>query len=301
MQRKLLFLVNPISGTKNKQKAKKIIHAFAMEKGLPFEILHTNKEGQYDFLKERLEVESFTDVIIAGGDGTIRSVIAALREVKVNFGILPMGSGNGLALSSNIPRNLNKALKVIYQGKARKVEAMEVNGVFSCMLSGVGFDGKIAHDFDKSKTRGLLTYIKISLINYLKGGPYKFRLHIGNLNFDLQAWFICIAVGNQFGNSVTIAPKASLSDGLIDLIAVRKMNKFMLPFRVVNQLFGFNPMIKLGPDLKSIPKVIYYQSTEFYIENPTLAPMHVDGDPIEASEKIKISIIPDCYSLIMPD
>ena len=118
MHRKLLFLINPISGTRNKNRLTQAITKETTHRNIPFEIIPTAIEGKYDFLIEKISQEKITDVIVCGGDGSINHVASALIGINVNIGIIPMGSGNGLAFAAKIPFNISKALDVIFNGKA---------------------------------------------------------------------------------------------------------------------------------------------------------------------------------------
>src|SRR6476661_6525276 len=103
MKRRILYFINPISGTKSKDAIRELIEKKTREQNIPFEILPTRKDGNYAFLIDRIRKETITDIIICGGDGTVNQMASALQGIKVNLGILPMGSGNGLALAAGIP------------------------------------------------------------------------------------------------------------------------------------------------------------------------------------------------------
>src|SRR5215471_9258677 len=114
--RKIIFLVNPISGTSKKDAVLKYIEkAFKKEK-IDFEIVPTDPAGNYDFLKDKIHREHITDIIVIGGDGSVNQVIQALHTEPVKFGVIPVGSGNGFAFAANIPRNIKKAIDIIIHG-----------------------------------------------------------------------------------------------------------------------------------------------------------------------------------------
>ena len=187
-----------------------------------------------------IKKEVITDVVICGGDGTVNAVVNALQGVQVNIGIIPMGSGNGLAFAAKIPKQTGRALDIIFKGNACPIDAFHINEKFSCMLCGIGFDAVVAHEFAKQKTRGLQTYIRISTMKFFKSKPYPFEIKLDDRIIKTDAYFISIANSNQFGNNVTIAPRASMSDGLLDIVIVKKMNKISLPFSVLLQVAGNN-------------------------------------------------------------
>jgi diacylglycerol kinase family enzyme len=111
-----------------------------------------------------------------------------------------------------------------------------VNEEFSCMLSGIGFDAKVAHDFANKTSRGLITYTQQSIVNFFKAHPYQFEVSVDGFSFFTEAFFISVANANQFGNNFTIAPKASLSDGMLDVVIVQKMHKAKLPFAILKTI-----------------------------------------------------------------
>ena len=298
MPRKILYFINPVSGPKRNISPAEVIIAATTSKQIAYEIAETNAEGNYPNLAEKVFQEQFTDVVIYGGDGTVSQVAAALLDVNVNIGIIPSGSGNGLALAANIPKDIHKALTVIFNGEPDHIDAFLINDKFSCMLSGLGLDAQVAHDFAKASTRGLPTYIKKTIANFFKAQPYTFDILIDGQTLNTPAFFISIANGNQFGNNVKIAPKASLKDGLIDLVIVSKMSKGMLLWSVAKHLLTGKPASK--ENKYQHKKIIYLQLPAFEIHNHAMAPLHIDGEPANTAQHFKIKVIPGAFKLIMP-
>lgn len=299
MPRKIIYLINPISGTKGKSTLVRIITEKTTKQNIPFEILPSNVEGDYHFLKEKIINENITDVVVCGGDGTMSAVSGSLLGSDINMGIIPMGSGNGLALAAKIPVKTSKALDIIFSGKALPVDGFFINGQFSCMLCGIGFDAQVAHDFALTPKRGLQTYIRISMINFFKAKPFWFNIESKVHRFDSEAFLISIANSNQFGNNFKIAPQASLHDGLLDIVIVKKMNKIMLPFSVIGQITGINAMQKIEDHINR-RNIFYFQTSELIIKNKDLALLHIDGDPKPTADEFKIKIQPNAFRLMQP-
>ena len=299
MHRKIIYLINPISGTKEKSTLQEIIIKKTRDANIPFEILPTSKIGDYTDIRDRIINDKVTDIVTCGGDGTISSVASALMDLDVRFGIIPMGSGNGLALAAKIPVAPIRALEIIFKGKSAKVDGLYINNRFSCMLCGIGFDAQVAHDFAKEKKRGLQTYLKISAINFFKSKPYPFTIESKEKTFDTEAFFISIANSNQFGNNFTIAPQASLQDGLMDIVIVKKMNKLMLPFSILGQITGINAVQQLDDHIDK-RNIIYFQAKSLVIHNTSEAPLHIDGDPAASSTLFDIRIKPKAFRLLQP-
>ncbi|MFN5477783.1 MAG: diacylglycerol/lipid kinase family protein, partial [Sphingobacteriales bacterium] len=233
--------------------------------------------------------------VLIGGDGTVSHSTSVLRGLPVEFAVIPAGSGNGLARAANIPTDPLEALELAVYGKAIWIDAFTINQHFSCMLSGIGFDAQVAHDFAKMKTRGLWTYARISAANFFDAVEYPFTLHLNGKEVHTEAYFISIANGNQFGNNFTIAPKAQLNDGLLDIIIVQKMNKMQVLLSVFYQMkYG-----TVQHDIKDKEGILYFQASSIEIHNPMLAPLHVDGDPVETSKLIKVDLLPKALPLIL--
>lgn len=294
--RRFIFLINPRAGVQTGKPLTQIIEERCNAAHQSFEIVHTVADGNYSFLIEKIQNEAITDVIICGGDGTISAVASAIRHLNINIGILPRGSGNGLALAAGISKDPNKALDLIFKGSTSIVDAFLINNQFSCMLSGLGFDAQVAHDFDREQKRGFWKYVKLVMKNMFSLKTYPFTIESSEKNFSARAYFISIANSNQFGNHFTIAPKASLNDGLLDIVVVEKTNLLLLPFRVLWHI-RFGTFTK--PEAKSYG-ITYFQTGSLTIHNPSSAPLHIDGDGKETSELFRIEIIKNAYRLLMP-
>jgi len=295
MQRKIIYLINPISGTKGKTSLKELIERETGKRQIPFEILPTSANGDYSFVKQKIITEQITDVVICGGDGTVNQVVQGLASTDVQFGIIPMGSGNGLALAAGIPRASAKALEIVFTGKAIYTDGFTVNEHFACMLCGLGFDAQVAHEFADQPKRGLGTYASLTTRHFFNAKPYPFRVNANKLEFSTEAFFLSIANSNQFGNNFTIAPKAILSDGLLDVVIVKKIAKPLLLLTVMRQVLA-GRIRRIENSMNS--PVIYFQTEELFISNPAGAPIHIDGEPWECQRQLHIKVLPRYFKLI---
>ncbi len=294
-QKKLIFLVNPISGTRPKADLAELVNQTAERFQSQAIVLPTVASGDYSFVRQRIEEEGYTDVIVCGGDGTVNNVMSDLRDLDIHFGIVPCGSGNGLAYCAGIPKNPQKAIELAFTGKARYIDAFLVNEQFACMLCGLGFDAKVAHDFAQQPGRGLLTYTQQTIKNYFTATTYHFDMVVEEHVIQTDAFFISVANSNQFGNQFTIAPKASLNDGLLDIVVVPKMNKAILPFALMQQVRTGQLTSALEEQAGTIQ---YFQTAKIQIRNKDLAPLHIDGEPRESLETLNIRVLPRCVQLI---
>jgi diacylglycerol kinase (ATP) len=299
MQRRFIYFINPISGTKGKILLLETIKKKTTEKNIPFEILHTNAAGDYSYLHQKITVEKITDIIVCGGDGSVNQIAGALLGVNVNIGIVPMGSGNGLAFAAKIPKAANGALDVIFKGNTSYIDSFYINKRFSCMLCGLGFDAQVAHNFAQQKKRGLATYVKQSVKHFVTAKTYPFSLSVDDDTIVTDAFFISIANSNQFGNNFTIAPRASLHDGLLDIVIVNKMSKMRMVWNILKQIRS--GQVRPYEDKKYHRTDIgYFQTKKLIIQNPQLAPLHIDGEVVETATSFKIEIIEKAFRLLMP-
>jgi diacylglycerol kinase (ATP) len=272
MQRRFLFLLNPRAGTHKGPHLPALIQQRCNEAQVEYTIDHSRADADYNWLRTKITHEFITDVVVAGGDGTISTVVAAIRDLPVSIGIIPRGSGNGLAFAAGISKDATKALDIIFKGKPQQVDAFMINEHFSCMLSGLGFDAQIAHEFDRQQKRGFWKYTQLTLRNLTGIKPFLFHVQSKDLNLSLHAFFISIANSNQFGNL------------------------FNLLVRVLWHIrFG-----TFTSDYAKRKGITYFQTDELVIENPGLAPFHIDGDGKQTAEKFTVKIIPGAYSLLMP-
>lgn len=296
MQRRFLFLRNPRAGVQKGVPLTQLIQQKCNAASLAYEIRDTSANGNYEWLCTKIVTDHITDVIICGGDGTISAVAASVCNLNVNIGIIPRGSGNGLAFAAGIPKNPEKALDIILKGHSSFVDAFTINNQFSCMLSGIGFDAQVAHDFDRQTKRGFLKYIQLTLKNLFKIKTYPFTIRSSSITITPKAHFVSIANSNQFGNHITIAPKASLNDGLLDVVVVEKANFALLLIRVLWHIrFG-----TFTEDYQKRSGIIYFQTNALTVENPALAPFHIDGDGKETAAVFDVKVIPNAYRLLMP-
>ena len=299
MSRHILYIINPISGTRKKGALRDLIESKTKAAGIPYTIEHSVVSADYSFLHTTIQQQGITDIVIAAGDGTVNQVIDALKNFPVQFGILPCGSGNGLAFSAGIPRDMEKALDIVFAGTSQKTDGFMVNGKFACMLCGIGFDAQVAHDFANDPRRGLSTYIRMTVSHFFSAAAYPFTIEANDNVLEKEAFFISIANSNQFGNNFTIAPQASLTDGLLDIVVVTKQHKLSVLLQTLRQVGGFNQLIQKEL-AKANTGVLYFQTDKLRISNPGKAPIHIDGDPVPMTEQLDIQILNHAFRLICP-
>lgn len=294
--RNFIIIINPVSGTEDKKPARAYIEQTLTQKKISYQFLTAEPTGEYGYLKAKIAADNITDIIICGGDGTVNQVAARLLGTNVRLGIIPMGSGNGLAFAAGIPKDYKKALKIVLEGNADLTDAFLINNKFSCMLCGLGFDAYVAREFAAQPARGLVTYIRESVKHFFKAEPYPFQIKANGAEINTEAFFISIANSNQFGNNFTIAPKASLSDGLLDIVIVNKTGRLNLILKLLKQIRKGKIVNANDPQ----QTVHYFQTNKMSIANPANAPLHIDGDIADTAEYFEIEIVPKAFLLIQP-
>ncbi len=298
-ERRIVFLINPIAGTRTKDSLEEYLAGRCREAQIECMMIHSAKTTSPETIRVLLYDFGATDLVACGGDGTVNLAAATVLKSEVNLGVIPVGSGNGLARTANIPVKPSLAFQALLHGQLKPTDAFEVNGNFACMLSGIGMDAEVAERFATSHRRGLLTYTTQTLIQFFRSQPINFEVTVEGFTFFTDAFFISVANSNQFGNNVTIAPLASLNDGLLDVIIVQKMHKTNLPIALMRQL-RHNHIMKNWVEKIGKESILYFQTPEIKIGNPRHAPLHIDGDPFPTEDTIHFKILPSAFNLWVP-
>jgi len=287
---KISFIINPISGTRRKDSLPEIIHKIVDSSRFDVCIFFTEHAGHASELARRQIEERVPYIVAVGGDGTVNEVAAAVRDTSTAMGIVPCGSGNGLARHLHIPLKLNEALKLINEAIVLSIDYGVVNEQpFFCTF-GVGFDAHISHIFAASKKRGLITYLLLIVKEFFNYRYSKYKLSVDGEIFKTKAMMVTIANSAQFGNRGYISPHADITDGKLDVCIVRPFPKFkaaILAVRLVR---------------KSIDKSNYYQSIKgknIILSRKHEGDVHLDGEPHVMGKKLKIGIVPQGLKVLV--
>lgn len=284
-KRRILFIINPASGTRSKKKIPLLIDGL-LDKAIESEIVFTSYPGEAIEISDKNK-DSFDVIVAVGGDGTINEVAQPLVHSQCVLGIIPVGSGNGLARHLGIPLNVKKAIKLLNQAHSTKIDTIKAGEKVFLNVAGVGFDAHIANVFSKSKKRGFLTYAKLTMqeLNKFKYGSYKLIID-GQEQIEDAPFIISIANATQYGNNAYIAPKARISDGLMDICILQKVPAWYYPILIIRLFNG------------SVEKSKYYshiQGKEVTIistDSSHKRAFHLDGDAYEMQKEIKLTLQP---------
>jgi len=299
LPRRFVFLINPISGTRSKAGLEAFLTRQCHLHEISFTFLQSTPHTTAAMVEMAVYDFKATDLVACGGDGTVNIAAAAAMAADVPLGIIPVGSGNGLARTAQIPLKPSLAFKVLLNGHRQVTDAFSINQHFGCMLSGLGMDAAVAERFAQSQRRGLYTYTTETLFQFFRANPYQFEVELADFSFFTDAFFISVANSNQYGNNMTIAPQASLSDGLLDVIIVQKMPKANLPFAIMRQM-RHNKNLRQWVDQIGKQSILYFQVPSLNIKNHRHAPLHIDGDPSNTADIVKYKVLPGAFQLWVP-
>lgn len=286
MERNILVIINPIAGTRSKRNVATLVRDALGE----VSIVYTERAGHGHELA--LAAAGHYDIVVAvGGDGTVNEVASGLMGSTTALGIVPCGSGNGLARDLGLPMRLRRALHVINDGTIDNFDCGEVNGKPFFCTCGVGFDAQVSHAFAKAGTRGFITYIRTTIQEYFSFRPANYRLTIDGETIDEQAFVIAVCNAAQYGNNAFIAPHASMQDGMLDVTVLHRFSLMSAPL-VSARLF----MRQLDKD----KHYSVYRGRHIVIERDDSGPMHLDGEAMVMPARLDIVCHPALLRIVTP-
>lgn len=286
-----LFIVNPSSGRKTIATLEHDITAACQANQVEHTLAYTTGPGHATTLAREAAQNNIDVVFAIGGDGTVNEVAKGLVNTQATMGIIPKGSGNGLARHVGISMKHKAALSVLNTGKKILIDTISVNGETSVNISGIGFDGHIASLFGKSGKRGLREYVTLAATEFRKFKNFPINGIIDGKTYSSEAFILAFANSSQFGNNATISPAASVCDGVMDICVIKKVSLL--------QALGFAGKMFTGRMHKSaFVKIIKAKSASFMFNQPM--PVHVDGEGREASSTFNIEIKPSSLRVLAP-
>ncbi len=287
---RIKFIINPNAGfRRDKSFVENLIRRRCAD--FDFTIMHTTGPGDATRLAQQAASEGYTTVVAVGGDGTINETASGLVGTETALGIIPRGSGNGLARSLNIPLQAARALEVIRNGKAYRMDAGRAAHRYFFVVAGVGFDANITHQFNAATWRGPVPYFYLAAREFANYQPEPLRLRLEDNTMEITPFLVTIANTQQYGNGAVIAPQARPDDGILDVCVIQPMN--------------FAEFLMNAPKLfsgkaETIPMLTYYRSKAAAIEKSGTILFHVDGEAEIAQDKIEISVLPQALKVIVP-
>lgn len=290
VKEKIAFIVNPISGGRNKSGFEEMVRKSLDLNHYDPIISYTEKPGHAcDLAKQALE-QNIKKIIAVGGDGTVNEVAKTILNSEAALGIIPFGSGNGLARHMGIPVNPSKAIARLNIASVKTNDAGMINGMPFFCTSGMGFDAHIGKIFATLKGRGFGGYIKAVLTEFANYKAQQYKVTVNGKTLNRDAFLITFANASQYGNNAYIAPQANVTDGKLDICILKPFPVYSMPglaLRVFNKT----------ADKSSFMEAL--KGTEITIEREQEGPIHLDGEPFETGKEIKVSVMPGCLKILV--
>lgn len=291
MRKKILFVINPISGGRDKKRMPALIEKHLDKNIYDFRISFTERVEHGYMLAKAAVKENFDIVVAVGGDGTVNEISKAIINTNVALGIIPFGSGNGLARSLKIPLKTSKAIEVLNNSKTDKIDSATLNNHFFFNVAGSGFDAHISECFAKNNIRGFIGYIKTTLQELKKYTPQEYSITYDGKNIIRKAFIVSIANSSQYGNDAHIAPRADVKDGWLDIVVVKPILWYLIPFLAIRMFLK---------TAESSSYVEMFRAKKIEIKREYDAAIHIDGEPRIEQKDMNIEIIPLSLNVIIP-
>lgn len=287
MQKKsIVFIINPISGTSSKNAVPELIEKHLDLEKYDYSIVFTEYAGHASEIAKKCSDDGVDVVCAVGGDGTINEVAKSVVQTNTALAIIPFGSGNGLARHLMIPINVKGALEVINHYEVHDLDYGMINEYPFFCTCGMGFDAFISMKFAQSGKRGPITYVENVLKEGLKYKPETYEITLNDdkeQQITYKAFLVSCANASQYGNDAYIAPQASMSDGYLDVV-------IMEPFDILEASQISIDMFNKTLDKNS--KIKTFKAKHVHIHRKTAGAIHFDGDPVETTADIDISLVP---------
>jgi YegS/Rv2252/BmrU family lipid kinase len=289
-KKKIRFIINPISGGYNKIKIIKSVRKLLDENLFDISITHSKYAGHASEMAKKA-VENNVDIVVAvGGDGTINEIASQLVNTNTVLAIVPCGSGNGLARDLGISLHYKKAIKQINTLNVKQIDVGACNQQYFFSLAGIGYDAKVAYDFNRGKQRKFLGYGWAVIKGFFSSKEQHFEIKLENEKISDQFFFITAANCSQWGYNVKVAPQAKLDDGVFHIVLCKKTSFFSLLFFGIKILSGRIEKSSFVT-IKTSNKMRLSSNNDFFY--------HLDGDAKGLSQQLNIEILHSALSIII--
>ncbi len=292
-KKRILFIINPKSGTGGKKSIPDLIESNLDKEKFDYSIAETKYVAHACELTRDAVVQGVDAVVAVGGDGTVNEIGRTLIGTETALGILPCGSGNGFARHMGIPMNLKKAVEFINQSVPVSVDYGKINGNPFFCTCGMGFDASVSKSFAEGSHRGLIGYIGQTLHEYLSYEPNVYEIEDESGAIKCEAFVIACGNAAQYGNNFYITPHASMKDGLLSVTILE-------PFSAVDVPVIIGQILEDKIDRNSHIKT--FSCKQLNIRRSSPGAVHFDGEPVDMGAEIKIEIVPDGLKVLsIPD
>ena len=278
-ERKILALINPISGTLNKDSLPKSIDKIIDSEKFEIEIKYTEHANHAYELSKEAAANGYYGVLAIGGDGTVNEVASALCDTETALGIIPLGSGNGLARHLRIPLNIDKAISIINENYIENFDYCTANDRKFFCTCGLGFDAQVSSTFAKRGKRGPVGYFQSAISEYIKYRSQTYKITSSNGIITEKAFIIACGNASQYGNNAYITPNADMQDGEIDVTVMLPITPFD------TAMLG---LLLFSKHIDQDVNIISFRTADLSIERESEGIMHLDGEPVNMPKTIEI-------------
>jgi diacylglycerol kinase (ATP) len=290
-KKEIVFIMNPISGTRKKERVPQLAEELLDSSLYKHTFALTERPLHATELARAAAEAGAAAVIAVGGDGTVNEVAAGLMHSKTSLGIIPFGSGNGLARHLGIPISTVESLKLINALHTTIIDGALANGRPFFCTAGLGFDAHIGKLFAGAGQRGFGSYIRLTLQEYFNFSPQRFSLEVDGRKFRRKLFVVSLANAGQYGNNAYISPEADIQDGKIDLCLLK-------PFPAVQALPMGMRLFQRSIHESSYMEII--KAEHIIIKSPKSDSMHLDGEFLAFDGVLEVKVVPKCLQVIVP-
>ncbi len=285
----ILFIINPISGGKRKTRIPDVIDAHLDSSKFIAHYQFTSYEGHASELAREALNNQIEMIVAVGGDGTVNEIAAEVMAYDKVMGIIPFGSGNGLARTLKIPLQVKKAIEVINRFQPVRMDGAKFNERYFFNMAGMGFDADVSAAFAGNKKRGLKTYIEVFLQEMRGYRPQQFELEIDGNRYQRKAFMVSVANSSQYGNNVHISPLSLVTDGQLEVCVLKPFALYKLPLLIYQ-------MVRAKTHLSSFVEI--FSGKDIYIKREKEGAVHLDGEPRQAGKVIHVNVYPAALKVL---
>ena len=290
-KKRILFIVNPISGHRDKRKFGEEAAAVLGGGDITYEIVFTECAGHATELASS-SAGDYDIVAAVGGDGTLNEVARGLLHSDTAMAVIPCGSGNGLARCLHLPLKTSEAIRLLRDGKVECIDTGTVNGKLFLSVAGIGLDAQTAEDFARDPRRGFIPYAHYATNNYFHLKPETVRITFdGRKTLTCSPMLVTFANSNQYGYNAVIAPHASLQDGLLDTCILSRPPLPLIPAFVGMLMHGHLDRSRYLTEI---------QSAHITVERPSAGVVNIDGEPVMMEAVLEVRVLPQSLRVVVP-
>ncbi|NDK56660.1 diacylglycerol/lipid kinase family protein [Pontibacter fetidus] len=288
---RIRFIINPVSGTRSKVDVAARVKLNLDHSKHDHDIVYTDYAGHATELAAAAAADGFAIVVAVGGDGTVNEVARGLLHTNTALGILPKGSGNGLARHLQLPLKLDNAIKALNTGQISEIDSGTINDVPFFTTSGIGFDAYISSVFAGNKKRGLKTYVELVLKEVRAYKHLPVKVTINSTELETDCFVMAFANAAQYGNNAYIAPLADIRDGLLDVCLVRQLD-FV---KAINLSYCM-----LTRQLANVQSAEYFKTTGVHVQTEQPMMFHADGEYKGKATEFEVKLNPLSLKVVIP-